>query len=196
MDGRPSSRNRFSHEQVIAAAHLVAAESGVANITFRAISKASGIGLGTLSYHYRDRSELILEATKFSKERFFRRFKTALKRAEAPGDVSSALAKVVDYITCSCHEELVVDYDFYLTGLDDPNLRAFCEGWSEETVAMLNDYLPPVSAAAVSYLMEGIFLQSAKLGRRFAVDDLEPVLRHAVGSAARDPATASLVAIR
>jgi AcrR family transcriptional regulator len=171
---------RFNREAVIEAAHTVAAKSGVDNITFRAISKASGIGLGTLTYHYRDRREIILEATEYSRKRFFRRFRSKLDDAKEYDELSSALASVIEHITSNCHDELVVDYDFYLTGLDTPGLLEFCEDWARETISMLLDYMPPTSATVVSYLLEGIFLHSAKFGHNFKASEIYPVLHHSM----------------
>lgn len=155
------------NERVVKAAHAVAARVGVSKITFRAIASSSGIGLGTLTYHYKDRAQILYAATDHARERFFRRFRTALSDASNSGDISRALATVMELITNEFHAELIVDYDFYLSGLDDPIIRPICDDWVRDTTLMLRDYTSEIEATTLSYLLEGMFLQSAKFSERF-----------------------------
>lgn len=158
------------HERVVTAAHAVAARVGVSNITFRAIANSCGLSLGTLTYHYTDRAQIICAATDHARERFFQRFRTALGDARKSEDVSSALATVVEYITNECQAELVVDYDFYLSGLDDPLVRPICEDWVRDTTLMLREHVSEIEAMTLAYLLEGMFLQSAKFAERFTFE--------------------------
>ncbi|MBU2983694.1 TetR family transcriptional regulator [Lentibacter algarum] len=162
----------FSRITVTAATHAVAQRDGAANVTFRAVAKESGIGLGTLTYHYKSRKELIREATIAARERYFNRFRAALDDTEEGGTLSAVLANVLEHITCHSHAEMMVDYDFYLSGLDDSDLRPMCMEWSKDTQVMLSEYLPRMQAGLLMYVLEGMFLHSAKFGQQYRATDV------------------------
>ncbi|GEM_PF-1406229 len=129
--------------------------------------------MGTLSYHYNGRKEIIRDATVFARKRFFWRFRTALEQSSTEDDLSVVLAEVVEHITCNCYAEMVVDYDFFLTGLDDPDTREISIAWSQDTRSMLREHMPAIQADTINLVLEGVFLHSVKIGRKYPVRDIK-----------------------
>lgn len=160
---------------VILAAHQLVGSGGIEAVTFRAISKLTGITLGTLSYHYRDRNEIILELAEFSRLRFMERYHAALAGVTDGPSLARALAGLVELHTVSFRDQLVVDYEIFLQCLADPALRQVSEDWTNHTFGILNDYTDPLTARALTFQMEGMYLYGAKMGQIFPASETLPV---------------------
>lgn len=174
MASRAEKAERRKHN-VIQAAHQLVGSAGIEGITFRAISKVTGIALGSLSYHYRDRNEIILNVAEFSRARFMERYHAALAGVTDGPSLARALASLVELHTITFRDQLVVDYEIFLQCLADPVLRSVSVNWTQETFGILEDYVDPPTSRALTYQMEGMYLYGAKMGQSFPASETLPV---------------------
>lgn len=172
----PSVR-RFDPDRrarIIEAALQVVGERGVGGLTFRAVADRADVPLGSTTYHFADKDELVREVLRTARERS-RRFATETLR-DAVGRLGTAqgIAFLIEELTVRRHALLVLEHDLYLSALRNPSLREESRKWSSDFVEVIAEFTDPRSATALGYLFDGICMQSALFDVLFLAADVEP----------------------
>ncbi|MBL0374248.1 TetR family transcriptional regulator [Rhizobium sp. KVB221] len=172
-----AARSHAMRQKIIEATHQVIGEKGVPAVTFRSVAQVAGVALGSLSYHFADKNELMLAATEFSKTRFLMRCQVAWQAAEHNGDLAASLAELIEELTVRTRDELVVDYELFLAAFYHPKSRIVSAEWSHETIRDLMRFTSADKANLLAYTFEGLCLHAAKLGKMYFADDVLPLFR-------------------
>lgn len=163
--------------RIIEAAHSVVADKGVPSLTFRAVAKAAKVSLGTVSYHFSDKTELMQAAILHSRERFRGRCAAAWARARQGTPLANCFADLTELLTVTTRAEIVVDYELFLAAFDHDATRSISVEWSQDIFGDLDGLTTPDRATLATYFFEGLCLHAAKLGRPFPAAEVLPLFR-------------------
>lgn len=174
--------------RLIEAGYRIVLEQGLAGLTFRAVAAGAKVPLGSASYYFTDKNALLLEIIRFARARVLAHYRRAEERILAGVPWIEALADHVAWVTGEDQRALARDYEMFLYGFDHPDLTETSKSWITQANPSLRRILPPDLLAPVSYMLEGMFLTSAKTGQRFTAEDVRRIFRQLVqpdGPAAR-----------
>lgn len=136
---------------------------GYANTTLRDIAAQSGMSLGSLSYYFTDKAELITYCVRIYKVEFIARIRGAVKGAEGREAVTTALSKE---LARSMTEDLPTHrlwYDIRNQAMFDPAFRPIVTEIETALVETMADAmraagLPDESMAPIGYaVLDGMF---------------------------------------
>ncbi|MGO1543313.1 MAG: TetR/AcrR family transcriptional regulator [Gulosibacter sp.] len=189
--GKGKSTRRFDpgrRERLIEAALLVVEDRGMDGLTFRAVAEKANVPLGSTTYHFTDKIELVQEMLRTTRIRSRNYAREALEKAVSEVGLSRGLAQLIENLTVRRHRLLVLEHELYFFSLHKPDLREESLTWSQDFVDLISNYTDATTASALGYLFDGVGMQSALLDLLFFADDIEPqialILR---GSPATEP---------
>ncbi len=148
-------------DRVIDAAIDCIAEHGVAGTSHRKIAERADVPLGSMTYHFANMDELLVEAfTRFARsiaDAFIDRMTTAHTEDDA-------LAAIVELI----HEDLqrsarehVLTYELYTLAARRGEFRSITEDWMRASRTALEQHFPPEVARTLDAYIEGAALHIA-----------------------------------
>ncbi|MGB1162177.1 MAG: TetR/AcrR family transcriptional regulator, partial [Alphaproteobacteria bacterium] len=168
--------------RIILSAHELACENGVAGISFRDISARSGVALGSLTYHYKDRIDLFRDVAVFSRDRFLERFTAAVDSGRGEEDLAQDLANLLELLTVTHREQLFADYEFFLYCINNDGFEDIAAEWSERSMQLLRKRANEATADMLNLLVEGMILHSAKFDRLFPAQIARPMFEKVLAS--------------
>lgn len=163
-------------ERIIDAAIDLAKDSGIANLTLRQVALRADVPLGSVSYHFTDKDELITAVVHKARESNRDMTRESIENGMRSGNLTTAFAQLIETLTVHDHERLVLDHDLYLASMFNPKLQAESRGWSEDFLVTIGEYTDPVTAKALTFMFDGICLQSALFGYEFTKSDVTPLI--------------------
>ena len=174
-------------DRIVAACIEVIAESGVDGTSHRRVAAAAGVPLGSTTYYFASRDDLLRAAfTRFA-DTVADRFRARLERV-APGDREGGARAVVDIVRRDVFpdaRELVLTHELYTLAARDPRYRELTRAWLDRSRAALERCFDPATARVVDALIEGLTLHHALDGRPHDPGDVELAVRRLTGTAAR-----------
>lgn len=179
------SARRFDpdrRENIIDAAIELAKESGIASLTMRQIALKADVPLGSMSYHFKDKDELVAAAIHKARDANRDVTREAIESGMATGDLASALAGLIEKLTVDEHERLVLDHDLYLASMFSPALQQESRAWSDDFLTTMEAYTDSDTAKALTFMFDGICMQSALFGYEFRKQDVLPLIARILGS--------------
>ena len=178
----PTERRTLIADAVIS----TLAKAGGRGLTHRAVDKEAGLPIGSTSYYFRTRAELIRSAVGRLAEL------DAAALEPAAGDTLAAdLARVADQLLHSDRERLVARYELALESVRRPELRELLavgtrrvRGAIEERLAEEGVAEPRAMADATLALVDGLLFAelTATEGQERSPEQLEKTLMRLVGS--------------
>ncbi len=166
-DPAPAARTRRNdpgrRDRIIDACLDVIAEDGVDGTSHRRVAARADVPLGSMTYHFSGRDELLREAfTRFTTSTS-ERFAARLDRV-VPGDSEGAVQAVVDIIRRDVfpdRRELVLTHELYTLAARDPAYRDLTNAWMRRSRAALERCFDPATARVVDALIEGLTIHRA-----------------------------------
>ncbi len=162
--------------RIVESALEVIEEHGVAGLTFRAVAAAADVPLGSTTYHFVDKDELLQATVRLARERSRDTTRRILVDAVSRLGLAGGIAHLVEQLTLYGHDRLVLEHDLYLAALHHPSLRAESRQWSDDFVDTVSEYTDPLTARTLGLLFDGLCLQAAVLDHRFRAADVEPLV--------------------
>lgn len=145
-------------DRIIDVCIQVIAAHGVDGTSLRRVAEAADVPLGSMTYHFSGREELLREA--------FARFATGVSTRWAnrlalvpEGDVETAVAVVVTLITTETlvdRDEHVLTHELYTLAARDPRYRELTNAWMRRSRAALERVFDPTTARMLDALIEGL----------------------------------------
>lgn len=136
----------------------VIAEHGVAGATHRAIARAADVPLGSTTYHFSSRDELLEAAFSSLAEDVAGELEERMAGATGPDDALDLLARHLTEDLLGTERTLVLAVELYLVAGRTPALRAVTQRWMERSRRALEKHFDPVTARALDALVEGLVL--------------------------------------
>ncbi|MFD1210451.1 TetR/AcrR family transcriptional regulator [Arthrobacter sp. GCM10027362] len=169
---RPNDPAR--RQRIIEAAARVVAEHGVDALTFRAAASRAKVPLGSTTYYFADKEDLLASTVRAIRERNQKSFQDMLEPLIAEHGLAGGLAALVEEVTVRQRPQLVLEYGLYLSTLHRPALRPDITQWLME--ATVRPYCDEQTARLLGFTLEGILLQSVMEDVMFFATDVEPML--------------------
>lgn len=138
----------------------VIADVGAAAATHRAIARAADVPLGSVTYHFASRDELLTAAFTRHADTVADRFAARMAAADGSSVLEPLVRHVVDDLTGS-QRDLVLMVELYVAAARSPALRAVTQNWMQRSRTVLERFVDPVTARELDAFVEGLVLHSA-----------------------------------
>jgi Uncharacterized protein conserved in bacteria len=155
----------------------VIAEHGVAATTHRAVAAAADVPLGSMTYHFTSRADLLAAAFSRYADTAATRFEERMRAVPDNKDLSTALRDHIVSDLLGSPRDLVLAYELYLAAARTPALRVITQEWMRRSRSALECHVESGTARAVDALMEGLTLHNALASEPMSIKDIEGALR-------------------
>ncbi|MFI8371085.1 TetR/AcrR family transcriptional regulator [Streptomyces sp. NPDC085466] len=137
------------------------AEEGVAGVSHRKIATRAGVPLGSMTYHFSGKDELLREAfTRFA-DQIVAVFERYLSRAETPEQAREAVTDLVHAVSEGARRDLVLAQELYTLAARRPEYQELTQAWMRRSRALLERHFDPDTARQLDALIEGLTLHRA-----------------------------------
>lgn len=172
------SKNDPARKQKIAKAALeILAEEGVEALTFRQVAESAGVPLGSTSYYFSSREDLISAAVEEFYTSTVELYASSIERLISEYGELGGLAMLIEEMTTRRRKGLRRDYRIYFLLIDRPELLAHTPGWEFE--ALLKRYFLPARAKVLSFMFEGVLMDSVMYDRPYFFAEMHKLLETA-----------------
>jgi DNA-binding transcriptional regulator YbjK len=159
----------------------VVGRDGVEALTHRAVAEEADVPLGSTTYHFADKDDLLRSAVELAKDTNRDMLEQTIAGFAPERDLAGAMARLVEVLTGPDRERLELDYELYLAARRRPALAEVARGWIDDCYEMTRRRTDEGTAAALAYAFEGMLVQSIVRGEPLSVAAVEPVLRRITG---------------
>jgi TetR/AcrR family transcriptional regulator, regulator of biofilm formation and stress response len=152
-------------EQILEAALRIIGRDGRQAVTHRAVAEEAGVPLGSTTYYFDSRDDLLrqaLEHVAASEVERYRELADELRRVETPEELADAL---IDGLVTAAEDRIayIAEYEIWLEAGRRPELREAAEAWCDasqrsvaEAMKALGSADPPTDASLVVAAIDGI----------------------------------------
>ena len=162
----PARSRRYDpdrRDHIIDACIEVIATVGVVGTSLRRVAAAAEVPLGSMTYHFTGREELLREALTRFAGIVATRFEKRMGDVEA-GDTVRGVQEVIDLIRSDVfvdNKELVLSHELYTLAARDPAYRQVTKAWMARSRAALERVFDPLTARLIDALIEGMTIHRA-----------------------------------
>jgi len=163
MQGNTKRQRRHDperKERIMSMAYDVIAKNGVAGVTLRKIADMAEVSLGSMTYHFSGKDELLYTVFSRFAEKGGEFARGRLSQAETTAQAIHILAEALTDGEWANRNNLAVLYEFYSLAAREPSYRPILTAWSETVRKSLERLLSPEKARAFDVCLEGILLQN------------------------------------
>jgi DNA-binding transcriptional regulator YbjK len=166
LPGAPARTRRNDpgrRDRIIDACIDVIAADGVDGTSHRRVAAAAGVPLGSMTYYFTGRDELLRAAFARFASTVSDRFRRRLEQVEA-GDREAGVRAVVDIVLLDVFpdpRELVLTHELYTLAARDPGYRTLTRAWMARSRAALERCFDPGTARVLDALIEGLTIHRA-----------------------------------
>ncbi|HEY0189200.1 MAG TPA: TetR family transcriptional regulator [Cellulomonas sp.] len=183
-----AGRGEVRRRQILQAAVRVIGTGGLAAVTHRAVADAAGVPLGSTTYYFTDREDLVRQTMAHAVEIEAARM-SAVVAGAAEGEPT--VDGSVELLTAIFLDKSVADplydlalFEMFLEATRNPAVRAQTKAWSALIAQIVDRVLPPTVAEVpravvvqvVAALIDGLMLEAAS-NRALGVPELSADLR-------------------
>ncbi|TDC26866.1 TetR family transcriptional regulator [Streptomyces sp. 8K308] len=160
-------------ERIVQAAVRVVTEHGIAGLTHRAVAAEADVPLGSTTYHFAGRDDLLAAALDRLNEIWLADLARRLARhSELPA--AERLARYVTHSLGPGRAETELCYELYFAGLRRPSLRPLSARVLDGIAELLRPLVPdPVTARLLTAALDGLLIQLLLSGQPY--DEREAV---------------------
>ena len=176
-------RDPGRRDRIIDACLDVIASDGVDGTSMRRVAAAAEVPLGSMTYHFTGRDELLREAF----ERFATSVSDAFERrlvAVEPGDREALVRALVDVIGLDVYpdpRDLVLTHELYVLAARRPEFRTLTSAWMKQSRVALERHLDPETAGLMEAVIEGVTIHRALEDQEKGRLDPEVAVRRVLG---------------
>jgi len=173
--------------QILDAAVQVIGAGGLASLTHRAVAEAAGVPLGSMTYYFRDRAELVDETMSYAVRVERQRMTAILERVTDPPSVDHSVHLLTEIFLDKTVADPFYDlalFEMFMEATRNPELREQTRAWTALIASIIDGVLPPTDptlprATAIQLIaaeIDGLMLESAS-NRDLTVQQLSDHLR-------------------
>lgn len=151
----PARRARIAQ-----AAIEVVATNGAAGLTHRAVAAAAGVPLGSTTYYFASRDDLLAEALHAAAEHNIARLREWEAGLGEAVDLASALASLTMAGLTAGRPQSVVEYELYIAALHRPRLRQASAAWDSALVELFARRTDADTGRALAAAFCGLMMQA------------------------------------
>ncbi|WP_059009349.1 TetR/AcrR family transcriptional regulator [Streptomyces specialis] len=163
----PDRRRRLG-----AAAVEGVAERGIDGLTPRAVAAAADVPLGSTTYHFADRDELLTAALERINDAWLAHLAARLEGVGPARPLAAALADHLGACLGPDRTATELAYELYFAGLRRPALRPLATACLERTAELLRSRVPDAATAhALAAAADGLLIQHLLTGRPYVPEE-------------------------
>lgn len=170
-------------DRIVDAAVGLVSEVGVQGLTHRAVAAAAGVPLGSTTYHFATRDDLVEAALTRALARWRVDLDAWAEEVVATDDLATAVADWHVTATTTRRDRAIVEYELYVAALRQPALQRLAVEWDHhlETVfcRLVGDQ---TGGRLVALVASGLTLQSLTQGTPLSRAEIVPLLRAVLAS--------------
>lgn len=175
----PSDPGR--RDRLIDAALDIMLEGGVGVVSHRAVADRAQVPLGSTTYYFRDRNELLVAAIDKLIERRRMELGDWISTVTSVSDLPRRLAELIVGRLTGDRDETLLSYELYFLALRDPQFRPHSDASSQVLKRTLRRYLDEEEVDALVALVDGLMI-SGMLGENIPeAKVIEAALRMLLG---------------
>jgi len=162
-------------EAIVDAAIEVIAEHGIGSASHRLIAERADVPLGSTTYYFPTRGDLVAAALERSAEQAAReveRWAEALARDPSAATLSGLASSYLDD-----RPRAVVEYELYVAAARAAGLRGVAQRWIGAFERQLEPIVGTVRARAIAMVIDGAMVQAVALDRELDAEALEAALQ-------------------
>ena len=150
MDMPPSRKGARRKTEIIDAVLRVIGRDGILDVSMRAVAAEASVPLGTVTYYFSNKEELIEAAFLRHTQRETARIVAAITRLSAlsPADLARGLADFVIQGLTEYREQLVAEYQFLNASVRRDGLQRASAAWLQSLSAHLEERLAAFSSSS------------------------------------------------
>ena len=150
MDMPPSRKGARRKTEIIDAVLRVIGRDGILDVSMRAVAAEASVPLGTVTYYFSNKEELIEAAFLRHTQRETARIVAAITRLSAlsPADLARGLADFVIQGLTEYREQLVAEYQFLNASVRRDGLQRASAAWLQSLSAHLEERLTAFSSSS------------------------------------------------
>lgn len=167
---RPRRYDPERRTRIAEAALRVIARDGLEGLTHRAVAAAADVPVGSTTYHFADKDELLLAAIDLAANRGAAELDTVFEACKPSDDLAGAIASWLRILLSEYEDELSLHYEMFLAARRRPALRGR-EPLIPDSYLMLRPYVDEPAARVLTDVIEGVLARSVVFGQPF--DDKE-----------------------
>lgn len=162
----PSRKGVVRKTAIIEATLRVIGRDGIAEMSFRLVAAEASVPIGTVSFYFSDKEELLEAAFRYHTQRETARIVDTIAHfgsALTSADVARGLADLVIHGLTEYREQLLTEYKFLAESARRENLRRASAAWLasltahlESTVAALSSSNPTTDARLILAVLGGL----------------------------------------
>ena len=171
-------------DRIIDSCIAVIAAHGVDGTSLRRVAEAADVPLGSMTYHFSGRDELLHEA--------FARFATVVSDrwtsrlsvlpADEPRQAVDTVIALITEDVFATDDELVLTHELYTLAARDPRYRTITNAWMRRSRAALERSFDPRTARILDALIEGMTIHRALDTEAPDSTDVEVAVRRVTGT--------------
>jgi DNA-binding transcriptional regulator YbjK len=173
------ARGEERRERILRATLTVIADSGIAAVTHRRVAEEAGVPLGSLTYWFATKDDLLREALRRFVDEEAERLREVAEALEAGADPPTVAARFAEILEAGSGDDQVAQFELYLEAARNPALRdiaaeSFRAYEDVATAALRAVGLPDPAGAAPLFvsLADGLGLRRQAAGTAPPLDDL------------------------
>jgi DNA-binding transcriptional regulator YbjK len=174
-------------EQILDAAVRVFGTGGADGVTHRAVAKAAGVPLGSTTYYFTDRDDLLLQTMAHARAAESERLAAIVDAVEGPIDLDRSVALLTEMFFDKTTADPLYDlalFEMFMEATRNDALRPVTRAWSEMIGTLVDRVLPPSDPTVpratvvqiVACLVDGLMLEAVS-NAELSVADLAARLR-------------------
>lgn len=174
-------------EQILDAAVRVFGTGGADGVTHRAVAREADVPLGSTTYYFTDRDDLLLQTMAHARAAESDRLAAIVDAVEGPIDLDRSVALLTEMFFDKTTADPLYDlalFEMFMEATRNDALRPVTRAWSEMIGSLVDRVLPPSAPAVpraqvvqiVACLVDGLMLEAVSNGE-LEVPDLAERLR-------------------
>ncbi|WP_169166618.1 TetR/AcrR family transcriptional regulator [Cellulomonas taurus] len=157
------------------------ARDGTAGATYRAVAEAADVPMGSMTYHFPTRDDMLFAAFSHLADTQHARFDRMMAELPAGEDPREAVVRIIVTHGTDYGRDLVLSAELYALAARDPRYRALTQDWMERSRASLARHFPSELAPMVDALIEGLVLHGQLGTEPFDEDRVRTAVYRLVG---------------
>ncbi|MBV1936279.1 TetR family transcriptional regulator C-terminal domain-containing protein [Streptomyces sp. BV286] len=168
-------------ERIVEAVLDVIAEHGTPGATYRSIAQAADVPLGSMTYHFPTRDDMLLAAFAHLADTMHSRFDQILTTLPPGTDPREGVVRIVVTQGDGHERDMVLVAELYALAVRDPRYRELIQHWMLRSRTSLERHFPAELAPMIDALLEGLVLHSHISTEPFDLDRVRQAVHRLVG---------------
>ncbi len=171
-------------DRIIDACLEVIARDGVDGTSMRRVATAAAVPLGSMTYHFTSRDDLLREAFERFATSVSDAFETRLAAVDV-GDHEALVRALVDVIGLDVFpdpRDQVLTHELYVLAARRPEFRTLTSAWMRRSRTALERHLDPETAGLMDAVIEGVTIHRALEDQEKGRLDPEMAVRRVLGN--------------